>query len=62
MRTIGAFFLMAATTAIVTHAAPSSNWSASLDEAHRLFYSGRYEAAAALALDVRTQNPDSLSA
>jgi len=62
MRTIGAFFLMAATTAIVTHAAPSTNWSASLDEAHRLFYSGRYEAAAALALDVRTQNPDSLSA
>jgi tetratricopeptide (TPR) repeat protein len=62
MRTISAFFFVAAMSPIVTHAAPSSNWSASLDEAHRLFYSGRYEAAAALALDVRTQNPESLSA
>jgi hypothetical protein len=39
-----------------------ANWSLSLDEAQRLFYNGRYEDAAALALDIRTQNPDSLAA
>ena len=66
MRTIGAVVVMAAMTGLVTStvtsAAPKAHWSASLDEAHRLFYSGRYEAAATLALDVQTQNPDSLSA
>jgi len=53
---------MAATTAVLTNAATPGNWSASLDEAHRLFYSGHYEAAASLAFDARTANPDSLSA
>ena len=33
-----------------------------LDEAHRLFYSGQYEAAAALALSARQANPNNLSA
>src|SRR6188474_2678747 len=62
MRTIGAVLLIAATTTIVTNAATAGKWSASLDEAHRLFYSGRYEAAASLAFDVRAANPDSLAA
>jgi hypothetical protein len=62
MRTIGAIFVMAATTAVLTNAATPGTWSASLDEAHRLFYSGHYEAAASLAFDARTANPDSLSA
>src|SRR5688572_26402579 len=62
MRTIGAVFVMAAMTTIVTNATTPGNWSASLEEAHRLFYSGQYEAAASLALDVRTANPDSLAA
>ena len=62
MRTIGAALVIAATTAIVTNAATAGNWSASLNEAHRLFYSGRYEAAASLAFDVRAANPDSLAA
>jgi len=58
MRTIAAVVVMGAMTGVVA----SANWSSSLDEAHRLFYSGRYDAAASLALDVRTQNPDSLAA
>jgi hypothetical protein len=62
MRTIGAAFVMVAITTIVTNATTPGNWSASLEEAHRLFYSGQYEAAASLALDVRTANPDSLAA
>jgi hypothetical protein len=33
-----------------------------LDEAQRMFYSGRYEAAAALALEARTTDPDNLEA
>jgi hypothetical protein len=33
-----------------------------LDAAHNLFYSGRYEAAAALALDIRTLEPGNLDA
>ena len=33
-----------------------------LDEAHELFYSGRYEAAAALALDIRLSNAGNLDA
>ena len=35
---------------------------AQLDEAHHLFYSGRYEAAAALALEIRTANVGNLDA
>ena len=35
---------------------------AQLDEAHHLFYSGRYEAAAALALEIRTSNVGNLDA
>ena len=62
MRTIGAIFVMAATTAVLTNAAAPGSWSASLDEAHRLFYSGHYEEAASLAFDARTANPESLSA
>jgi tetratricopeptide (TPR) repeat protein len=58
MRTIAAVIVMAAITAPVGRA----DWSSSLDEAHRLFYSGNYGAAASLALEVRTQNPDSLAA
>ena len=58
MRTIAAVVMMAAMITPVGGA----NWSSSLDEAHRLFYSGRYDAAASLALDVRTQNPESLAA
>lgn len=42
--------------------APDATWSAPLDEAHRLFYSGRYDAAAALALDVRAGDANNLSA
>ena len=33
-----------------------------LDEAHQLFYSGRYEASAARALEIRTLDPGSLAA
>jgi hypothetical protein len=66
MRTIGAVAVIAVMTGLVTStvtsAAARTNWAASLDEAYRLFYSGRYDAAATLALDVRTQNPDSLAA
>jgi hypothetical protein len=58
MKTVGAAVLVAAMTVAVAQA----DWSASLDEAHRLFYSGHYAAAAALALDLRTQQPDSLAA
>jgi hypothetical protein len=58
MKTIGAVVVVAAMTGAVAQA----NWSSSLDEAHRHFYSGRYEVAATLALDVRTQQPDSLAA
>jgi len=36
--------------------------AATLDEAHRLFYSGQYEAAAALALSVRESDPQNLLA
>ena len=60
MRTIAAVVVMAAMVA--ASSPPAANWSSSLDEAHRLFYSGNYEAAASLALDVRTQNPESLAA
>ena len=49
--------MMGAMTGIVA----SADWS-SLDEAHRLFYSGNYSASASLALDVRSQNPGSLAA
>ncbi len=39
-----------------------ATWSAQLDEAHRLFYSGRYEASAALALDIRAGDANNLEA
>lgn len=48
---------------------PADSWPAEtdtrparLDEAHHLFYSGRYEAAAALALEIRTLDPGNLDA
>jgi hypothetical protein len=55
---MGAVLVMAA----IAVAAAQANSSLTLDEAHRLFYSGHFEAAASLALDVRTQHPDSLAA
>ena len=42
--------------------AADATWSAPLDEAHHLFYSGRYDAAAALALDVRASDANNLAA
>ena len=49
------------------HSAPQSGsgtatLAATLDEAHRLFYSGQYETAAALALSVRESDPRNLLA
>ena len=43
-------------------AAAQNGSAATLDEAHRLFYSGQYEAAAALALSVRESDPQNLLA
>lgn len=73
MKAISQVVVIAAMTAIlsdplVTTAAaagqstadPTS--SAPLEEAHRLFYSARFDAAAALALDVRTRDANSLDA
>jgi hypothetical protein len=73
VKTISQVVVMAAMTGLladplVTSAtaaeqpAPDANWSATLDEAHRLFYSGRFDAAAALALDVRTGDASNLAA
>ena len=62
MRTIGAVLVMAAMTVLHSPAVAQANSSLTLDEAHRLFYSGQFEAAASLALDVRTEHPDSLAA
>ena len=42
--------------------ASAADTAAMLDEAHRLFYSGQYEAAAALALSAREADPASLLA
>ena len=39
-----------------------STWSAPIDEAHYLFYSGRYEAAAAIAFDIRVADVVNLEA
>ncbi len=58
MRTLGLVVIIAATSAATANAGSS----ASLDQAHRLFYNGRFEAAASVALDVRTQQPDNLAA
>ena len=49
-------------TAAPGQSPPDATWSAPLDEAHHLFYSGRYEAAAALALDIRTRDVVNLEA
>lgn len=73
MKTISRVVVMAAITgalaatsvnaaAAADQSPADSTWSAPLEEAHRLFYSGRYEEAAALALDVRTGDADNLSA
>ena len=43
-------------------AAEDPRTTGTLDEAHRLFYSGRYDTAAALALAAREAQPDNLSA
>lgn len=40
----------------------AATWSAPLDEANHLFYSGRYEAAAAIALDIRVADVVNLEA
>jgi hypothetical protein len=58
MRRLGAIVVMVALMFAVT----SADWASQLDEAHRLFYSGRYEAAASLALDVKNQHPGNLAA
>ena len=42
--------------------APDATLAVQLDEAHRLFYSGRYVASAALALDVRASDAGNLDA
>ncbi len=57
MKTIARIVVITAMTAALAEANPGS-----LDEAHRLFYSGRYDAAAALALDARTADPTNLAA
>ena len=49
-------------TAAPGQSSPETTWSASLDEAHHLFYSGSYEAAAAIALDIRTRDVVNLEA
>jgi len=61
--------LAAALTATLTCAsvaplagAQNGGAAATLDEAHRLFYSGEYESAAALALSVRESDPQNLLA
>jgi tetratricopeptide (TPR) repeat protein len=41
---------------------PETTWSPPLDEAHYLFYSGRYEEAAAIALDIRIKDAVNLEA
>jgi hypothetical protein len=41
---------------------PETTWSAPLDEAHYLFYSGRYAEAAAIALDIRVSDVVNLEA
>ena len=48
--------------AVVAALTGTSVYAQSLDEAQRLFYNGRYEGSAAVALDVRTANPDNLAA
>jgi hypothetical protein len=58
MRTIAR---VAVITAIASVVASASSYPA-LDEAYRRFYSGHYEAAASLALDVRTEDPKNLAA
>ena len=71
MKTVSQVVVMAAMTGILvgplvnaaTHQpAPDATWSAPLDEAHHLFYSGRYDAAAALALDIRASDTNNLEA
>jgi hypothetical protein len=68
MRTSFPAVFMTALTAMVAAVAPvrasadAPVRAATLEEAHRLFYSGRYDAAAALALAVRTAAPDNLAA
>lgn len=49
-------------TAVPGQSPADTTWSAPLDEAHHLFYSGRYEAAAALALDIRIRDVVNLEA
>ena len=58
MRTLALVVATVATTIAVANA----DSSASLDQALRLFYNGRFDAAASLALDVRMQQPDNLAA
>lgn len=53
---------LAHATAAPGQSPTDTTWPAPLDEAHHLFYSGRYEAAAALALDIRTRDVVNLEA
>ncbi len=57
-----AFVAIIAAAAAVRASADQPVRAATLDEAQRLFYSRRYDAAAALALAVRTATPDNLAA
>jgi hypothetical protein len=56
--------LLMGSVATPSSADPSSNaaWLNRLDEAQRQFYSGRYDVAASLALDVRSADPENLAA
>ena len=49
-------------TAAPGQSPPDTTWSAPIDEAHYLFYSGRYEAAAAIALKIRVADGVNLEA
>ena len=73
MNTISSVVVMAAMTGILAgplvnavgaedQSDADATWSAQLDQAHHLFYSGRYEASAALALDIRAGDANNLEA
>jgi hypothetical protein len=59
---VTAFVAMIAADAAIHAAADQPVRAATLEEAQRLFYSGRYDAAAALALVVRSAAPENLAA
>jgi hypothetical protein len=59
---VTAFVAMIAAAAAIHASADQPGRAATLEEAQRLFYSGRYDAAAALALVVRSAAPENLAA